>query len=65
MARRREDIMVRDRNPHPPVVFDDRNVFSKSDHERVAKVPMNHPTARIRVHIGELERDVNDPIHLR
>lgn len=63
MARRRLEIMVRDRNPHPPVIFDDRNVYSEADRKRVETFPMDHPAKRLDVHIGMQERDVDDPIH--
>jgi hypothetical protein len=63
MARRPAEIMERDRNPHPPALFADRNVFTYADEERIERFPMDVPTSKLKVRIGAHERDIDDPVH--
>jgi hypothetical protein len=65
MATRPAEIMERDRNPHPPAAFADKNVFTYVDEDQIERFSMDVPATWLKVHIGELERDINDPIHLQ
>lgn len=64
MRKRHSEFLIRDQMPHPPVLFADKNVFKQADVDRVNKFPMNRPLTRVKIHIGEQERDTNDPVHL-